>query len=59
MAAHVAGWPVDDPQLAEDPAKQARQLIDEYRVSLFAQHIRTTVPVSQRRVQKFVAGLSP
>jgi ATP-dependent helicase HrpA len=58
MAEHVAGWPVDDQQMAADPARQARQLIDEYRVSLFAQHIRTTVPVSQRRIQKFVAGLS-
>jgi hypothetical protein len=42
---------------ADDPARTARRLIDEYRVSLFAQHIRTAIPVSERRIEKFVAGL--
>ena len=43
-------WPADD------TARAARRMIDEYRVSLFAQHIRTAVPVSERRIEKFVAG---
>ena len=37
----------------------ARRMVDEYRVSLFAQHIRTAVPVSERRIEKFVAGIRP
>jgi ATP-dependent helicase HrpA len=57
MAAHVVGWPVVDPMGAPEPARKARQLLDEYRVSLFAQHIRTAVPVSDKRLAKFVAGL--
>jgi ATP-dependent helicase HrpA len=57
LAAHVAGWPVADPVVAGDQARAARQLLDEYRIRLFAQHIRTTVPVSAQRVEKFVAGL--
>ena len=57
MATRVDGWPVPDPMAAGDPARSARRLIDEYRVSLFAQHIRTAVPVSERRIEKFVAGL--
>ena len=57
MAANVPGWPVKDPMSAGDTARMARQLVDEYRVSLFAQHIRTAVPVSERRIEKFVAGI--
>ncbi|MCU0264059.1 MAG: ATP-dependent RNA helicase HrpA, partial [Candidatus Nanopelagicales bacterium] len=57
MARHVAGWPVPDPMAADDTARAARRMVDEYRVSLFAQHIRTSVPVSQRRLEKFVAGI--
>ena len=57
MAQHVAGWPVPDPMAADDTARAARRMIDEYRVSLFAQHIRTSVPVSQRRIEKLVAGI--
>jgi ATP-dependent helicase HrpA len=57
MSRHVAGWPVPDPMAADDTARGARRMIDEYRVSLFAQHIRTSVPVSQRRIEKLVAGI--
>jgi ATP-dependent helicase HrpA len=57
MAAHVPGWPVEDPQAHPESARLARQLVDEYRVSLFAQHIRTAMPVSERRIEKFVASL--
>ena len=55
LAADVAGWPVDDPAGADPRARAARQLADEFRVSLFAQHIRTAVPVSAQRIAKFVA----
>jgi ATP-dependent helicase HrpA len=57
VAAHVPGWPVEDPQAHPEAARLARQLVDEYRVSLFAQHIRTAMPVSERRIEKFVASL--
>ncbi len=57
LAGHIAGWPVLDPMLAQESAATARQLADELRVSLFAPHIRTAVPVSERRIEKFVAGL--
>ncbi len=57
MAAHVPGWPVPDPMGAPGEARQARQLVDEYRVNLFAQHIRTAIPVSERRIERFIAGL--
>ena len=59
MAQHVPGWPVPDPMAADDTARAARRMIDEYRISLFAQHIRTAVPVSERRIEKFVAGIRP
>ncbi|MGB7981029.1 MAG: DUF3418 domain-containing protein, partial [Candidatus Nanopelagicales bacterium] len=57
LATRVVGWPVPDPMLADPLAATARQLADEFRVSLFAPHIRTAVPVSARRIEKFVAGL--
>ncbi len=56
MAHTIAEWPVPDPMAQGEPARAARRMIDEYRVSLFAQHIRTAVPVSERRIEKFVAG---
>jgi hypothetical protein len=43
--------------LADPRARSGRQLLDEYRIRLFAQHIRTTVPVSAQRIERFVAGL--
>ncbi len=57
MAQGVPGWPVPDPMACDDTARTARRLVDEYRVSLFAQHIRTSVPVSERRIERFVAGI--
>ncbi|HYN56324.1 MAG TPA: DUF3418 domain-containing protein, partial [Motilibacterales bacterium] len=59
MARSVPEWPVADPMAVGEPARSARRLVDEFRVSLFAQHIRTAVPVSERRIEKFVAGLRP
>jgi ATP-dependent helicase HrpA len=56
MDAHVPGWPVEDPQAHPESVRLARQLVDEYRVSLFAQHIRTAMPVSEKRIEKFVSG---
>jgi ATP-dependent helicase HrpA len=58
VAAHVSQWPVPDTVAAPEAARLARQMIDEYRVGLFAQHIRTALPVSERRIEKFVAGLA-
>ena len=57
MAEHVPGWPVPDSGDASAEAATARRMLDEYRVSLFAQHIRTAMPVSERRIEKFLAGL--
>ncbi|MGB8022590.1 MAG: ATP-dependent RNA helicase HrpA [Candidatus Nanopelagicales bacterium] len=54
MAARIEAWPVDDPMGASEVARRARQLIDEYRVSLFAQHIRTAMPVSPQRIERFL-----
>ena len=50
----VPGWPVHDPAAATATAAAARRLMDEYRVSVFSQHIRTAVPVSQRRIERFL-----
>jgi len=36
-----------------------RWLIEELRVSLFAQELRTSVPVSQKRVEKAWQALPP
>jgi Domain of unknown function (DUF3418) len=47
---------VGDQTLADPRSRSGRQLADEYRVSLFAQHIRTAVPVSAKRIERFVAS---
>ncbi len=57
LADAVEGWPVLDVTACGEPGRSARRLADEYRVSVFAQHIRTAIPVSHRRIEKFVAGL--
>jgi ATP-dependent helicase HrpA len=57
LAAAVPQWPVDDPAGSPADAAAARRLADEFRVSLFAQQLRTAVPVSLRRIEKFAAGL--
>ncbi|HWS57033.1 MAG TPA: DUF3418 domain-containing protein, partial [Actinotalea sp.] len=46
---------------APDPARdarltEARWLVEELRVSLFAQHLRTAVPVSVKRIRTVLAG---
>jgi hypothetical protein len=57
MARSIEGWPVHDPMAAGERARAGRRLVDEYRVSLFAQHIRTAVPVSEQRIEKFVSSV--
>ena len=57
LAEHIAAWPVHDPAGADARHAYARQLLDEYRVSVFAQHLRTAMPVSQRRIEKYLADL--
>jgi ATP-dependent helicase HrpA len=52
-------WPVPDWQAATPGAKEARRLADEYRIHVFAQHIRTSRPVSAARIGKFVAAHTP
>jgi len=41
-----------------DKLEELRWLIEEYRLSLFAQHIGTRVPVSAKRIENFFDGLS-
>ena len=45
-------------QLDADVAA-VRRLLDEYRVALFAQPMRTAVPVSAKRIRAAVAELRP
>jgi ATP-dependent helicase HrpA len=54
LAGAIADWPVADPAAATAVSQKARQLLDEYRVNLFAQQIRTPMPVSQRRIERFL-----
>ena len=57
LRSRIPEWPVADPAGSGPAAAAGRQLLDEFRVSLFAQHMRTAIPASQRRIEKFVAGL--
>ncbi|MCX5661330.1 MAG: ATP-dependent RNA helicase HrpA [Planctomycetota bacterium] len=41
----------------DERVAELRWLIEEWRVSLFAQELRTAVPVSQRRLEQAVEGL--
>jgi ATP-dependent helicase HrpA len=48
------------PQRWEDPDVTAvRRLVDEFRVALFAQPMRTAVPVSAKRIHAAIAALRP
>ena len=48
------------PERAADPDVTAvRRLLAEYRVASFAQPMRTTVPVSEKRLLTAIAALSP
>jgi ATP-dependent helicase HrpA len=48
------------PERASDPDVAAvRRLLAEYRVASFAQPMRTTVPVSEKRLLTAIAALSP
>jgi len=43
----------DNPELATDPdTQQYRWMIEEFRVSLFAQELGTAMPVSDKRLNK-------
>ena len=44
---------------ADADVAAVRRLLDEYRVALFAQPMRTAVPVSAKRIRAAVAGLRP
>ncbi len=49
-AADLTVWP-------EGPLLEYRWLIEEYRVSLFAQQLGTRVPISEKRLDKFASAL--
>ena len=55
----LAGFVLDafaarpDAPMADPELDQFRWMIEELRVSLFAQELRTPVPVSAKRLQKF------
>ena len=51
-----AGGQIPLPPDAPEHLVRARWLIEELRVSLFAQQLRTAEPVSLQRVQKVLAG---
>ncbi len=59
LAQATPDWPVPDLIAASPDSVTARRLADEFRVSLFAQHIRTRQPVSLKRIEKLVAGMRP
>jgi ATP-dependent helicase HrpA len=49
-----AGGSIPLPEQAPEHLVRARWLIEELRVSLFAQHLRTAEPVSLQRIQKLL-----
>lgn len=51
-----AGGSIPLPADAAEPLVRARWMIEELRVSLFAQQLRTAGPVSLQRLQKLLAG---
>jgi ATP-dependent helicase HrpA len=44
---------------ADSDVLAVRRLLDEYRVALFAQPMRTAVPVSGKRIRAALAALRP
>jgi ATP-dependent helicase HrpA len=57
LAARIHGWPVADQIGAAESAVQGRRMLDEFRVSLFAQPVRASIPISMRRIERFLASL--
>jgi ATP-dependent helicase HrpA len=51
-----AGGVIPSPREAPPPLDHARWLLEEYRVSLFAQSLGTAEPVSLQRIQKALRG---
>ncbi len=51
-----AGGTIPLPPEAPEHLTRARWLIEELRISLFAQQLRTAEPVSLQRIQKVLAG---
>jgi len=47
------------PEWVDEQRRRVDDLIDEYRVALFAQPMRTAVPVSAKRIRAAVAELKP
>ncbi|MEU5883352.1 ATP-dependent RNA helicase HrpA [Spirillospora sp. NPDC047279] len=43
----------------DEAARQIRWMLEEYRVSLFAQQLGTRYPVSDKRIRKAMAALTP
>ncbi len=56
LLSRIDGWPVPDPASATPRQAAARQLLDEFRVSLFAQQVGTAMPISMRRIERFAAA---
>ncbi|GEP35869.1 ATP-dependent helicase [Nocardioides szechwanensis] len=52
----VAALPADRPP--GDRLRQVRWMLEEFRVSLWAQHLRTAYPVSDQRIRKALSGAS-
>lgn len=51
-----AGGEIPLPEDAAESLVRARWLVEEFRVSLFAQQLRTAEPVSLQRIQRALAG---
>ena len=51
-----AGGTIPLPPDAPEPVERARWMIEELRISLFAQQLRTPGPVSLQRLQKMLSG---
>jgi ATP-dependent helicase HrpA len=52
----VAALPADRPP--GERLRQVRWMLEEFRVSLWAQHLRTAYPVSDQRIRKALSGAS-
>ena len=50
-------WPRDESEALEITSQQFRWLLEELRVQLFAQELKTPAPVSTKRLQKMWEGL--
>jgi len=51
-------WRTDHPDAADTSALNFRWLLEEYRVALFAQEVKTALPISARRLERYWAELT-